>query len=225
MLSTVIGELLPLSLAIAISPLTIVAVTLMLLAPGARRTGPAFLIGWVLGTTVPVVVFALIATSLPQPSDQGGPNVTHAVVQFILALLLLLLAAQQWRSRPPRDGKPELPKWMAAIDSFTFGRALGLGVLLSLPRPKNLITAASAGIIIGGSGLRPDESAIAAGVFVLCAVSTVLIPVAAHSVAADRLRRPLEHLREWLVRENTVITAVLLTVIGVLVLGKALGSL
>jgi len=30
---------------------------------------------------------------------------------------------------------------MSAIDSFTFGRALGLGLLISGPRPKKLLVA------------------------------------------------------------------------------------
>ncbi|MCC4908113.1 GAP family protein [Microbacterium sp. cx-59] len=225
MLSPVIGELLPLTLAIAVSPLTIVAVILMLLSPNARRTGPGFLIGWTLGVTIPVVVFVLIASALPSQGDSDGPDVTRAVVQFVLAALLLLLAVVQWRRRPQAGEEPALPKWMAAIDSFTFGRALGLGLLLSVPRPKNLLVAASASVIIAGAGVPIGSEVVAIAVFVLCAVSTVLVPVVAFLVAAGRLRQPMEALRRWLARENVVITTVLLVVIGVLMLGKGIGSL
>lgn len=225
MLGSVIGETLPLTLAIAISPLTIVAIILMLLSPRAVRTGPGFLLGWCIGIAVPVVVFVLIAGTLPAAADTGGPNVVRAVVQFILAALLLLLAVTQWRGRPAPGDAPTLPKWMSAIDSFTFGRALGLGLLLSLPRPKNLLVAAGAGMIIGGAGLSAPSTMIAAAVFIGCAVSTVLIPVVAFTIAADRLRAPMESFHRWLAQENAVITTVLLAVIGVLMLGKGIGSL
>lgn len=225
MLGPVIGEILPLTLAIAISPLSIVAVILMLLSANARRAGSGFLIGWIIGITVPVTAFVALAGALPPRDDSGGPNVVRAIVQLVLAALLLILAVAQWRRRPRPGEDPALPKWMSAIDSLTFARALGLGVLLSVPRPKNLLIAASAGITIGGAGLSIPSTVVAVAVFSACAASTVLIPVVAFFVASGRLRAPMEVLRRWLVRENTVITTVLLTVIGVLILGKGIGSL
>lgn len=225
MLGQVIGEILPLTLAISISPLTIVAVILMLLSPNARSTGPGFLIGWSLGVAVAATTFVLIAGALPPRASANGPDLIRAIVQLVLAALLLLLAVKQWRGRPAPGTDPVLPKWMSAIDSLTFSRALGLGLLLSLPRPKNLLMAASAGMIIGGAGLPMPSAVIATVVFILCSISTVLVPVVAYLVAANRLRRPLEAFHEWLARENAVITSVLLLVIGVLMLGKGLGSL
>jgi hypothetical protein len=38
------------------------------------------------------------------------------------------------------------------------------------------------------------------------------------------MAQPLETLREWLVRENTVVMAVVLLVIGVVMIGKGIGS-
>lgn len=225
MLGQVIGEILPLTLAIAISPLTIVAVILMLLSPNARSTGAGFLVGWSIGVAGTVTVFVLIAGALPPPSTTGGPDVVRAVVQFVIAALLLLLAAKQWRTRPAPGEDPVLPTWMSAIDSFTFVRSLGLGLVLSVPRPKNLLMAASAAEIIGGAGLTAASTVIATAVFVLCSISTVLVPVAATFFAADRLRAPLAAFHGWLARENAVITSLLLLVIGVLMLGKAIGSL
>lgn len=225
MLNTIIGEILPLTLGIAISPLTIVAVMLMLLSAQAKRTGPGFLIGWVLGTTLPVSLFVFFAGLLPPRTDATGPNPVQAAVHFGLALLLILIAVKAWRGRPAPGETAPLPKWMAAIDSFSFGRALALGLLLSVPRPKNLLIAASAGVIIGGAGLPSGAAVTAVVVFVLCAVSTVLIPVVAYFLAADRLRAPLESAHQWLVRENAVITTVLLAVIAVLMLGKGIAAL
>ncbi|KAM9862360.1 GAP family protein [Leucobacter sp. BZR 635] len=225
MLNTIIGEVLPLTIAIAISPLSIVAVVLMLLSPRAKQTGPGFFLGWLLGIAVPVTVSVLIAGLLPEQAATGGKSVAQAITHFVLAALMLLLALKGWRGRPKPGEDAPLPKWMSAIDSFTFGRALGLGLLLSGPRPKNLLIAASAGVIIGSAGLSAGQATIATAVFIGCAVSTVLIPVGAYFLAADRLRPALESLHRWLARENAIITTVLLTVMGALMLGKGIAAL
>ena len=44
-----IGDVLPLALGVALSPIPIIAVILMLLSPKAQENGPAFLVGWVAG--------------------------------------------------------------------------------------------------------------------------------------------------------------------------------
>ena len=48
-MSFVIGEILPLALGIAISPIPIIAAILMLLSPRARTTSVGFLLGWEIG--------------------------------------------------------------------------------------------------------------------------------------------------------------------------------
>ncbi|WP_254622831.1 GAP family protein [Rhodococcus sp. W8901] len=225
MLGSVIGETLPLALGIAISPFTIIAAILMLLSSSARRTGPGFLIGWILGIAIAVTAFVLLAGLLTPHGDSGGSNVPRVIVQLLLSALLLLLAVRQWRGRPKPGVDPALPKWMAAIDGFTLKRAFGLGLLLSALNPKNLLIAASAGVTIGDAGLAALPASIATGVFVLCATSTVWVLVSAFIVASEQLRGPLDALHRWLVRENNVVMTVLMAFMAALILGKAIASL
>jgi threonine/homoserine/homoserine lactone efflux protein len=138
-------------------------------------------------------------------------------------VLLLVLALRQWRARPAEGEQASLPKWMSAIDSMTAGKALGLAFLLAAVNPKNLLMAASAGLIVGGAGLALDSTAIVIIVFVLVAACTVIVPVIAYLIAAARLAGPLDTLRGWLVENNATIMSVLLLVIGVAVIGKGLG--
>ena len=65
-MGSVIGDILPLALGIAISPIPIIAAILMLLSPKARGTSVGFLLGWVLGIVVAVVVFTLLASVHPR---------------------------------------------------------------------------------------------------------------------------------------------------------------
>ena len=50
-MADVIGEILPLALGIAISPIPIIAAILMLLSPRAKGTSLGFLLGWVRGSS------------------------------------------------------------------------------------------------------------------------------------------------------------------------------
>ncbi|WP_312168678.1 GAP family protein [Microbacterium sp.] len=220
---SVIGETLPLALGIAISPIPIIAAILMLLSPKARVTSVGFLLGWVIGITVAVVVFTLISSVLPEEdSDASAP--VKGIIQLVLGLLLLLVALRQWRGRPRDGAAPVLPKWMQAIDKVTFPVALGLGFLLSALNPKNLLMGAGAGVAIGGAALDVGSLVVVIIVFVVIAASTVAVPVIAYLVAAEKLRGPLDALRDWLQKENAVIMAVLLLVIGVSMIGKSFAS-
>ncbi|WP_308467151.1 GAP family protein [Rathayibacter soli] len=220
----VIGAILPVAVGIAISPIPIIAAILMLLSPKARSTSVGFLVGWVLGMVVVVVVFTLLSAILPaQDSSVSHPIV--AIVQLVLGVLLLLVAVKQWRSRPKTGDEAKLPKWMSAIDSMTAARAFVLGFLLAGVNPKNLIMAISAGVTVGAAALSIGSSTIVIVIFVLIAASTVLIPVVGYLVSADKLRAPLDAMRGWLAQNNAAIMSILLLVIGVAVIGKGIGQL
>jgi threonine/homoserine/homoserine lactone efflux protein len=221
-MGSVIGEILPLAVGIAISPIPIIAVILMLLSPRAKGTSAGFMIGWLAGIVVAIVVFTLLSSVIPQDTGAGSP--VKGVIKIILGVLLLLVALRQWRGRPAKGEEAVMPKWMSAIDSMTAGKALGLGFLLSAVNPKNLLLAISAGLIVGGASLTLGEASVVIIIFVLLAGCTVIIPVIGYLMAAARLAEPLDRLREWLVDNNAVIMAVLLLVIGVSVIGKGIAE-
>lgn len=222
-MGAVIGQVLPLALGIAISPIPIIAAILMLLSPKARITSVGFLLGWVLGIVVAVTAFTLLSSVLPAADPEASKPI-QGVIQLVLGILLLLLALAQWRKRPAPGQEPPMPKWMQAIDTITFPVALGLGFLLSALNPKNLMMAISAGVDIGSAGLSGGSIVVAIAIFTVIAASTVAVPVVGYLVAAARLRAPLDSLRGWLARENPVIMAVLLLLIGVSIIGKGIGS-
>jgi threonine/homoserine/homoserine lactone efflux protein len=221
-MGSVIGEILPLAVGIAISPIPIIAVILMLLSPHAKGTSLGFMIGWIAGIVVAIVVFTLLSSVIPQQTGGGSP--VAGVIKIILGLLLLFMALRQWRGRPAKGEEAAMPKWMSAIDSMTAGKGLGLGFLLSAVNPKNLLMAFSAGVIVGGASLAFGQAVIVIIIFVLLAGCTVIIPVIGYLIASARLAGPLDRLREWLVDNNAVIMAVVLLVIGVAVIGKGIAE-
>lgn len=222
-MAAVIGDLLPLALGIAISPVPIIAAILMLLSPKARVTGVGFLLGWIAGIVVVVTVFALLAGIIPEADSNGSQPIVGAF-QLILGAILLLLAVRQWRSRPKPGEAPALPAWMHAIDSFTVVKALGVAFLLSGVNPKNLLLGAAAGVIVGDAALDAGATVIVIAVYTVIAAITVAVPVIGYLIASARLAEPLAALRDWLQKENAVIMAVLLLVLGVTLIGKGIAS-
>ena len=218
-MGAVIGDVLPLAIGIAISPIPIIAAILMLFSPRATSTSTGFLLGWILGIVVATAVFTALAGTL---KAGGEPSAVASWIKIGLGVLLLLVGIRQWRGR---GGQHDAPKWMAAIDDFTFPKALGLGFLLSGVNPKNLIIAAGAGLIIGSGGMGGGGDAAAIALFTVIASSTVAIPVLAHLVAAERMTRPLESLRKWLQDNNATVMATMILVIGVVLVGKGVSGL
>src|SRR3954466_3921709 len=175
LMGQVVGDLLPLAVGVAISPIPIIAVILMLLAPRATGTSVGFLVGWVLGIVVAVTLFTVLA-DVAGLSSSGQPSTAAAWIQLVLGVLLLLVAVRQWGARPGAGETPTLPGWMAAIDSFTPLKALGLGFLLAAVNPKNLAMSISAGVAIGTGGLSNGQDAVVIAVYVVLAASTVAVP-------------------------------------------------
>lgn len=219
----IIGEILPLALGIAISPIPIIAAILMLLSPRAGRTSIGFLTGWVLGILIAIVAFTLLASVLPQ--DEGGESVLiTGVVKIVLGAALLLLAIRQWRSRPADGTEPVLPKSIAAIDKMSPAKAVVLGFLLSALNPKNLLMGAAGGLAIGSAGISVSSSVLLIAIFTVFAACSVAVPIVAYLVASQKMTGPLESLRKWLVHNNATVMAVLFLVIGVVLIGKGIGS-
>lgn len=220
----VVRDLLPLAAVVAISPVPIIAVTLLLLAPRARRSGAGFLAGWIAGIAG-ITTVVLLVTGKPGPGSGSRPSAAAAWVELALGGLLLLLAAQQWRSRPTPGEEPGLPSWLGVIDRLTPARAGGLGLVLSAANPKNLLVCVAAGLAIDAGGVSGAQGAWSVVVFTGIAASTVAVLVVAYAVGRRRVAGPLGSLRRWLTAHSAPATATLLLVIGLVLVLQGLSPL
>lgn len=92
-----IGQILAFGLAVGLSPIPIVGVTLMLATPRARSNGPAFMVGWILGLAAVGTLVLLIADGA-DASDQGDPATWVSILVLVLGVALIGLAPRQRRS-------------------------------------------------------------------------------------------------------------------------------
>jgi threonine/homoserine/homoserine lactone efflux protein len=219
-----IGQVLSFGVGVALSPVPIIAVVLMLATRKGRVNGPAFLGGWVFGLAA-VGTILLIAASGAGASKQGAPADWVSIVKLVLGVLLLLLALRQWHGRPRGDAEPELPGWMKTIDTFTPPKSVGMGILLSSVNPKNLLLIVAAAAAIAQTGASTGDQAVALGVFVLLGTLGPGIPVGIYFLMGERAAEILKSLRDWMVRENATIMAVLCLIIGAKLIGDAISAL
>lgn len=222
MLGQTIGNLLPLALGVALSPIPIIAVVVMLGTPRARSNGPAFAAGWVIGlTAVSVVVLVVFGGA----ANKG--STTESTVQWgtlALGVLLVVLAGRKWRGRPRDGAAAELPGWMAAVDSFSPGRSLGMGLLLSAVNPKNLALTAAAAAAVAQSGMDAVNETEAIIVFVVLGSVTVVGLVVLYLVGGDRAAGTLDSVKSFMVAHNDAIMFVILLLIGAKLVGDGLGG-
>jgi Sap, sulfolipid-1-addressing protein len=219
-----IGQSLPLAIGVALSPVPIIAVVLMLTTPRARANGPAFVLGWLVGLgIVGAIVLALAGPG--GASEEGQPAAWVSWLKLLLGLLLVLVAARQFRGRPRGDEEAPLPRWMGAIDRFTPPQALGGGAALAGANPKNLLLAVAAAAAIAQTGIAGGSQAVAYAVFAVVGTLGVGAPVVVYFAMGERSAELLGRLKDWMAHNNAVIMAVLCLVIGGKLIGDALGGL
>jgi threonine/homoserine/homoserine lactone efflux protein len=219
-----IGEILPYAVAASITVSAIIGIILMLVTPKAKTNGPAFAVGYVLGfALVGTIVIALAGGK--DYSSGSGPTQTVSIIKLLLGLLLLIAAVRQWRGRPREGEMPKMPKWMAAIDSFTAGKSFGLGVLLSAVNPKNLAMSLATGLAIAQAKIPTGQEAVVLIIYIVIGASTVLAPVAVYFAMGDRAAAILGGWRKWLEQNNAVVTAVVLLVIAAVLIGHGITGL
>jgi hypothetical protein len=219
-----VAEVLTFAIGVAISPVPIIAVILMLFAARARVNGPVFLTGWVLA----LAVVSTVAYVLADEGDVGtssGASDTVSWVKIVFGVLFLLLAARQWRSRPAPGVDPPMPKWMAGVNTFTPGKAFGLGVLLAGVNPKNLLLSVAAATGLAQLGLSNGDAAGSIVVFVIVGSITIAVPVVYYLLGGEHAKTELDAIKGWLAVHNGAVMAVLFLVFGVDLIAKGLPPL
>lgn len=216
-----VGEILPLAVGVAISPLPILALVLMLLARRARVVAPAFALGWVVGLTAVALVGLFVGSSLSE-GDSGPERMD--TVRIVLGAVLILTGIREWRRHRAAAGAEGAhePRWLTEIQSPGPGRAIVLGAALAGVNPKNLILGLAAGATIGQTPVSGAKQAGALAVYVILGASTILGPLLLYLAGGERARNVVSGWRDWLAAHGGAVLAVVMVVLGAVVLGKGI---
>jgi hypothetical protein len=209
-------DMLPLAVAIAISPVPVLAVVLMLMSDGGRGNAVALLAGWALTLAVVAGGVAVLGLGASADADgHGGSGV--ATAQLVVAAILLVVIAVEWRGRP-RAGEPHRPpRWMAMAIELGAARALGLGVALVVLNAKDGALTVAAGAKLADAAPAVPAAVLCVLLFVTVASATVIVPVVVDVALGVRAGPILRRWHTWLQRHgSTAAIATLAIVVAVL---------
>lgn len=213
------ADVIPLALAIAASPFTIIPAILLLFTPRARATSLTFLAAWLVALGIGVTAFVLLASVIE--GFEETPTWV-AWTRLVLGAVLVVLGIRQWLAR--KKPKPT-PAWMQRIETATPRKAVRLAFLLAYANPKVLLLTLAAGLSIGAAELSSAGMAVAIGAFTIVAALSVAVPVLLYAVLGERMLDPLTRMRDWLERNNALVMSIVITVIGVMVLTEGIAGL
>ena len=213
-----VGSSIGYALGIAISPIPIAALILTLLSVRPRANSLAFTVGWILG----IGGVAAIAIITPLFAAGDDPSDRRGWIRLSIGVILVLAAIGRWRTRPGPGDEPSTPPLMRAIDGAATPGVLGIGFALAAFNPKDMLLAAAGGAEIGSAELTGGSTLTALVIFTAVAASTAVVPVGAYLVVGDRLDDRLQRSREWLIRHNPIVMAVVLLALGALFIAEGL---
>jgi hypothetical protein len=194
----VLAQLIPLAVAAALSTVPITATIFILLSERRSTTALPFLSGWVLGTAAGLTLVTLAAHALPGRPRQLDSLIATLEILVGSALVVLGLVTLV---RHTRTSTTQQPGWIEGIGSLGPLPAFGIGLALNV-RPKALL--------------------ILIAVYTAVSTSTVVTPTLATVFFPERMEPRLVAARDWLGAHGAAVTGVLVTLIGVVVVGAGI---
>ncbi len=215
----VLGQLIPVAIAAALSTVPITATIFILLSERRRATALPFLSGWVLGTAAGLTLATLAAHALP-----GRPRRLDSLIGTLEILVgsALVVLGLVTLVRRTSTSTSQRPSWIAGIGAFGPLPAFGIGLALNV-RPKALLLFAAASLAISGAHLSVDDTLIVIAVYTAIATSTVVAPTLATVFVPNRMEPRLVVARDWISAHGATVTGVVMILIGVVVIGVGVG--
>jgi Sap, sulfolipid-1-addressing protein len=219
----VLGALLPLAIAVTISPIPMIAEILLLFTKKPVANAGAYLAGFVVGVAVVLGILVVVANAINL--SKSGPSKGAATVQLILGILLLGSAVRRFRSRPKSGEIAPPPKGMESIAGFTPAKSLGVGTAIGAANPKNIAVSVAGAVAISSAGLSAGQTMVSIAVYVVIAALGAAAPLAVLVGLGDKAHGILEGWKTWLGQNNAAVMAVLFLVFAVVLIGKGIAGI
>jgi hypothetical protein len=178
----------------------------MLMSAGGRANALALVAGW--AAALAVVAGAVAVLGLGGGPDGGGRGV--AIAQLVVAGILVVVMASEWRDRPRSGAPARPPRWMRALGELGPARAVALGVALIVLNAKDGALTVAAGAKLASADPALPAALACMVLFVAVASATLAVPVAVDIGLGDRAEPILARWHAWLERHGS--TATILTV-------------
>lgn len=216
-----LAQLVPEIIGLAATPAAIVACLLLLGSHRPYRNVAIF------GGTVLVLYSILGAAALAAGRSVEAQTTEEATTArdwlgLVIGLLFLVggVVALVRRPAPRPEGRPEgageqVPGWARKLAAPTPATLVGVALVLALVNPNVAIFLSGVGAVVAAD-VTVGEQVLGILVLVLASVLDYLVPAVLHAVAGIPGRHRLHAMRDWLVRNDRVIGAVVLLAFGLM---------
>jgi hypothetical protein len=211
-------------LAVAASPLPIVAVLIILLTKRARVGSLVFAAAWLAGNAL-AITLAIVLAGKVTPPRLGVDLPAEGLGALLLGFGLFVTAWLSRRSRYRTEDPTATPKWAEAVDGLS---PLGGAVVAfsnALTSPKNLALAITTGLAIRTSSNSPEWWVEMGLVYVAVASVTIVTPVVLLFVSGERAEPILARWKRNVTARAAVIMELALFVLGVMLASKGVYNL
>jgi hypothetical protein len=206
----------------AASPITLLAVLVVLLSGRGRVNGIAFAAGFLFGGVAAFLTAFFVGSTIS--NEHHGSFRSYA--ELALGVVLIAVAWRARRAPEPmeaggRSGMDTLFERLEHIRpalSFSLGVALGVGT-------KRLIITAVAATTVAFAGLSSTEEAGLACLYVVVGGLSVWLPVAVYLIAGERADDWISNAKAWLTTNSQKVVSYSSTAFGVAIIGDALVQL
>jgi hypothetical protein len=202
---------LPIALGIAASPMTILALMILLMTPRALSNAYSFLFGWFIGL---FLIGGLVLLSPGLNHYTSGPTPVSGWIRIGLGSLFLLISILIAKDLPKKGKQTTPPKWMEKVDSYGPKQAMSIGLFLSILNFKNAAMVASGAVVIAAAGLSSIQEVILLILFCFIASLGVLFPVVIYLLFRNVVESVFAKMKIWLQKYSTLILMLVLIVFG-----------
>jgi MFS family permease len=219
----VVIHLLPIAIGVALSSVPIMVMIFILLSPNRSRSAIPFLIGWVVGILITVTLCALLAQAVPTPRFGRRTDTAIGIAQIAVGALLMVLGIISVLRARGRAAKP-LPAWLQSASRLGPWAALGMGLVLNI-RPKGLLLAVAAGLVIRADSGSPEAAIAAVLFYTVISASTVATPIIITIAAPTRMEPRLQRTADWMQRHGALLASGIVILIGAVIVGMGIARL
>ena len=202
---------LPIALGVAASPMTILALMILLMTPRALPNAYSFLLGWFIGL---FLVGGLVLISPGLNEYTSGPTPVSGWIRIGLGSLFFLISLIISKDLPKRGQVTAPPRWMEKVDTYGPFQAMNVGLFLSILNLKNAAMVASGAVVIAAGGLSFLQEVVLLIIFCFIASLGVLFPVVVYLLFRSVVEAVFAKMKVWLQRYSTMILMLVLIVFG-----------
>jgi hypothetical protein len=218
-------QLLPILLAMIISPARTIAVIMLLHTPKKALTAFAFVTSLVTSMMLQGIIIGFLFSFVGLTMDERGPELLTVVsVMFILVGIIMLVGAAKFFFQEEDDDKLP-PTWLEKIEYISPRGAFSTGFGWIMISPKQWAFVLTAVSVIYTANLNPIASLINFLIFTVLIQLFYLLIIGVHLLMPKRSGAILDSLFNWIKNHFRPVVIVLFTGFGLFFLIKGITEL